>query len=186
MSAVQRIASLCILAVLLTSCSSGSSTRVSCNRYWDGTVGTCLPNRWEIVQPSVLQERGVPGEVVIAFQAEESVSGHFPTVTVTREFLTQELSGSEYSKQSIQSVETVLGYKLIDTQGVKIDGEKVDIHIFNAQPNPADASFRFYQLSTIAKRIGYTFTVAIPFSIPEGLEDQILTIMESVTLGELQ
>jgi len=178
---VQRIASLGILTLLLASCGGGSSSRVSCDPYWDGTVGTCIPNGWQIVQPGVLEERGVPGEVVIAFQASESVSGHFPTVTVTREFLTQELSGSKYSKESIASVETVTGYKLIDIRGVKVDGEKVNIHIFDAQPSPEDPSYRFYQLSTIAKRIGYTFTVAIPLSIPAELEDEIMTIMESVT-----
>ena len=185
MSAVRRIASLCALTVLLGSCSGGSSSaRVSCDPYWDGTVGTCLPNRWEIVQPSVLKDRGVPGEVVIAFQADEAVSGHYPTVTVTREFLAQEIEAPQYSKESIRSVETVLGYKLIDTRGMKIDGEKVELHIFDAQPSPEDPSFRFYQVSTIAKRIGYTFTVAIPLSVPAGLVDEILTIMESVTFEE--
>ena len=83
-------------------------------------------------------------------------------------------------------MEIVLGYKLIDTKGLKIDDEKIDLHIFDAQPSPEDPSFRFYQLSTVAKRIGYTFTVAIPLSIPAGLEDEILTILENVTFREPQ
>lgn len=157
---------------------------MSCEPTWNGIVGTCLPEGWRMVEPSVLKERGVPGEVIAAYQAEESLSGYYPTVTTTREFLTGDEMAAEYSESSIASVKVLPGYKLLDKRPVTIDGDKVFIHVFQAQPDTEESVYRFYQLSTRVKDTGYTFTVAVPLSITETLENKILSILDHVTFEE--
>lgn len=171
------------LALFLVGCGGGGG-EVSCDPEWNGTVGTCLPDGWKVVDPNVLKERGVPGEVLAAYQAESALSGYYPTVTVTREFLQDTITASEYSDTSIASVEVLPGYKLLDKRPVKIDGEKVAIHVFQAQPDTEEAVYRFYQLSTRVGSVGYTSTVAVPLSISEELEEQIVLILEQVTFKE--
>jgi len=167
-----------MLTLLLVACGGGD---LSCKPTWNGVTGTCLPDGWRMVEPSVLKERGVPGEVIAAYQAEKSLSGYYPTVTATREFLTGEEMAAEYSESSIASVNVLPGYKLLDKRPVTVDGNKVAIHVFQAQPDTEESVYRFYQLSTRVKDTGYTFTVAVPLSITETLEKEILSILEQVT-----
>lgn len=173
-----------VLMALLSLAACGGGGGGGCDAEWNGTVGTCLPEGWRTVDPEVLAERGVPGEVLVAYQAEQSLSGYYPTITVTREFLASDGSPAEYSDASIASVEVLPGYKLLDKRPVKIDGENVTIHVFQAQPGSEPVVYRFYQLSTRVGATGYTFTVAVPLSIPETLEKEILSILEQVTFAE--
>jgi len=171
---------------LLASCGGGGDEK-ACNgdSFWDGTLGVCVPDGWQAVDASTLQERGVPGEVVVAFQSDTSLSGYYPTVTVTRERLSQEFTPQEYSEGSIEAVSTLPGYQLFDEQDVSIDGEKIAIHVFQSQPSEDAAQYRFYQLSTVSANVGYTFTVATPLTIEDELGEEILAILRSVTFQEL-
>lgn len=178
---VKRILSVFTVSLVLTSCGGGDARRADCEPTFNGTVGTCLPNGWQEVDVTLLKQRGVPGEVVSAFQAETPASGTYPTVTVTRELLTQEYDPKEYSEAGIAVVRTIAGYQELDQRSVRIDDEKVSIHVFYAQPRTDGPRYRFYQLSTVSKDVGYTFTVAVPLSIPETLEKEILIILENVT-----
>jgi hypothetical protein len=166
---------------LLVGCSGSGSGEIECESFWDGTLGTCLPSEWEHVEPSALQERGIPSEVVAAFQSREPLAGQYPTVTVTREFLSKAFTPSAYSAESIEIVKTLPGYTVLDTNKVRIDDERVVLHSFYAQPSPDGPSYRFYQLSTVANNEGYTYTVAVPRQITEMLEKEILTILENAT-----
>jgi len=167
--------------LLLTAC-GGSNTAAVCDRgYWDGTVGTCVPEGWVVLDRAQLDQKGMPPEVVVAFQSETPVSGQFVTVTVTREAMNQPLSSPDYSDASIASVAGLPGYDEQDRQAVTVDGEDVDIHIYNAQPSPDQPESRFYQLSAVANSAGYSFTAATPVSVPDAVEAQVLSMLNSVT-----
>src|SRR3990167_3142323 len=76
-----------VLAILLSACGGGAVAVECASDYWDGAVGACLPKGWSVLDKETLKERGVPEETIAAFRSEESVSGQFPTVTVTSEVL---------------------------------------------------------------------------------------------------
>ncbi|MBU2213358.1 hypothetical protein KKC44_00025 [Patescibacteria group bacterium] len=170
------------LAFLLTACGGGGSAKVECETdFWNGTVGTCLPAGWITMDRETLRQRGVPDETVAAFRSEESVSGQFPSVTVTQEPLAAKISAQDYSEASVRSVSVLPGYTLIDSPSVKIDGKEVTLHIFSAQPVEDEPARRFYQVSTIAGDTGYTVTAAAPLFVENDLENAIRFILMSAT-----
>lgn len=146
-----------------------------------------MPAGWQVVSRSQLDERGVPSDVVVAFQSEAPYSGQFATVTVTRESLGQPLTTEEYSEASIVSVQALPGYALIDRRTIRIDGADIDLHIFNAQPREDQPESRFYQVSAVSPRgVGYTFTGATPVSTPDELEQEVTTILRGVTFESVE
>lgn len=172
--------------ILLVSCGGGSDTTASCDqRYWDGTVGTCLPERWEVLNAEVLRQRGVPDETIAAFQSSQSFSGQFPTVAVTRERLASVVDPLQYSDANIRSVEVLDGYEHIDTRDFTIDSEKIRLHVFTGQPIEGEPRRRFYQVSTTVGDTGYTITAVSPVSIDKDLEETLLLILSEVTFEEV-
>lgn len=170
------------LSVLLASCGGSSGGDIACElQYWDGEVGTCLPGDWHALDREELDDRGVPEEVIVAFQSDSPVSGQFATVTVTREALAQTMSSTDYSDASIVSVEGLPGYNQIDKQNLEIDGEDVSLHVFIAQPRDDQPESRFYQVSAVGVDAGYTFTASLPVSVDEELEEQALLILRNAT-----
>ncbi len=166
------------------SCSPRAAAAVPRRPSAPSSIGTG-PSASACPGKETLDERGLPAEVIAAFQAEKAVSGQFPTVTVTEEKLTQDADSAAYSKASIRAVSTLPGYKLIDSRSVTIDGNAVDMHVFSAQPLPEEPERRFYQVSVVGKnRTGYTFTALTPLSIGSGLENEVTTIVKSSTLKE--
>lgn len=177
------VLSACLLVV---SC-GGSSSRgdISCAQdYWDGVIGTCLPDGWDVVDAETLRQRGVPEETIVAFQASESVSGQFPTVAITRERLANTVDPVRYSEANMRSIEIIDGYTHIDTRDITIADTDVHLHIFTAQPIEGEPRRRFYQVSTVYEEDGFTATGVSPVSISQTLEDQILLMIGQVIFKE--
>lgn len=171
------------LCMVLAGCGGGASERTAnCEyAYWDGAVGTCLPTGWHVVDRNGLDQRGVPRDVVVAFQSDTAASGQFPTVTVTREALAQPIGSTAYSEASVQSVKSLPGYQELDLRDQITDDEDVKMHIFSAQPRVDAPKTRFYQLSAVSGNYGYTFTAAVPLSVESDLENQLLLIIGNAT-----
>lgn len=173
--------SLLAVSLFLTAC-GGSSVAVSCSQqYWDGTVGTCLPDGWHVLDRNNLDLRGAPGEVTVAFQADTPIAGQYAVITATRETLNDAMTSAEYSDASIASVKTLPAYARIDTQKVTVDGQDVSLHVFSAQPKSDEPKTRFYQLSAVSGTAGYSFTAATPLTVDKTVEGQIQLILKSVT-----
>ncbi len=171
--------------VILTACggSGGTTTAVACtDAYWDGVVGTCLPKGWHVVDRTALDQRGVPSEVLVAFQADTPTAGQFATVTVTRESLSRQMTSVDYSDASVQSVLAMPGYTKIDLTKVPVDDSSVSFHTFSAQPSADQPKTRFSQVSAATGANGYTFTASTPLSIDATLTKQIQLILSNVTL----
>ena len=184
---MKRLLAVVSLALLLASCggSSSTSTAVVCKeQFWNGVIGVCLPTGWSVLEHEKLADRGVPDQVLVAFQAEKTVSGQSPTITVTSEKLNSPLDSSAYSKASIRSVTTLPGYKLIDSRSMQVEGQNVDLHVFSAQPVAGEPERRFFQLSAVAANIGYTVTALTPVSISDTLQKEVMLIMNSVRFSE--
>ncbi len=176
---------LLILSVLLLAACGGGSKAVTCvEQYWNGEVGTCLPEGWFVMDRETLRQRGVPEEVLGAFQAESPESGQFPTVSITKEPLPTEEAPGDYSQASIRAVEALPGYEKIDAKSIDIAGEEVTLHVFSAKPKPEDPKRRFYQVSTVNRRTGYTISATAPYSVEKKLEQQMLFIMGSLIFEE--
>lgn len=176
---------LTIGSILLSACSDGGGTETACTEdYWNGEIGTCLPDGWIVVGSETLLQRGVPPETLVAFQAEQAASGQFPTVAVTREALSQEVSAEDYSAASIRSVSVLPGYEQVDNRDLTIDAAKVSLHIFTAQPDEGEPRRRYYQVSVPKAQRGYTMTATTPVAIEDSLEQQVLAIVEGFTLEE--
>lgn len=175
-----------LLSLALVSCSgSGKTTGVQCvQQFWNGTVGVCLPKGWGVVERESLQARGVPDQVMVAFQSEKTVSGQTPTITVTHEKLPSPLSSPDYSKASIRSVAALPGYKLLDGRSTDVEGQTVQLHIFTAQPVAGEPERRFFQVSAVAASIGYTVTALTPVAISDTLEKEVLLILGSLRFTE--
>jgi hypothetical protein len=173
----------CLL--FLAACGGSGSAEVACeNIYWDGTVGTCLPAEWKVLDRNVLDQRGAPPEVIVAFQAEKPVSGQFPTVTVTREALQEEMTSPQYSEASVQSVTTLPGYEEGDQTKVTVDKADIVLHTFTAQPKSDEPRVRFFQVSVAAQKAGYTYTGAVPLTVSAAIENQIKLILQNATLSD--
>ncbi len=169
--------------VFLAACGGGSDTTASCEfAYWDGIVGTCLPGGWHVVDRQGLDQRGVPRDVIVAFQADVAVAGQFPTVTVTREALAKPVEASAYSDASIQSVKSLPGYQELDLRDTTINEMPLKLHIFSAQPRPDEPKTRFYQVSMAKDKAGFTYTAATPLSVDSATENQILLILQNASL----
>ncbi len=175
-----------LLSSLLLLSACGGGTAETCARgFWDGEIGTCVPEGWQVLDRSQLDQKGMPPEVAVAFQSEMPVSGQFITVTVTTETMTSNLTPQEYSDASIQSVQGLPNYDEVDRRAVTIDGqEDLEIHVFTAQPSSDQPEARFYQLSTVADEVGYTFTAATPVTVPSEIEAQIFSMFETATFVE--
>lgn len=182
----KRVISTLSLSVLLASCGGGSSSAevVCVAQFWNGVIGMCLPADWSVIERERLQERGVPEQVIVAFQSERTVSGQTPTVTVTSERLASPLDSAAYSKASIRSVTTLPGYTLLDSRATDLEGQQVELHVFTAQPITGEPERRFYQLSGVSAGVGYTVTALTPVSISDQLEKEVLLIMNSVRFSE--
>jgi hypothetical protein len=170
--------------VLLAACGGGSAEVACENAYWDGTVGTCLPAGWQVLNREVLDQRGAPAEVIVAFQADKPVSGQFPTVTITRELLKEAMDPVQYSDASVQSVTTLPGYEEGDTEAVTLDGHDLQLHTFSAQPRSDEPRVRFFQVSLSSGSTGFTYTGAVPLTVPEDTEEQIKLILRNATLQD--
>lgn len=181
-SRMKKITAALALTFLLAACGGGDATIACEETYWDGTVGTCLPAGWHALDRAELDDRGVPTEVVAAFQANTPTSGQFATVTVTREALSQPLTSSDYSEASVQSVIGLPNYDEVDKQDITIDDTDVTLHIFTAQPDPEEPEARFYQVSAALGNTGYTYTAATPVTVSNELEEEVLVIVRSATL----
>lgn len=178
-----RLLPLSFLAAFLAACGGGAT--VECTQsYWDGEIGTCLPEGWHVLDRSNLDDRGVPEEAVVAFQTDESIAGQYLTIVVTREDLAQEVTSTDYSEAGVASVSTLPGYARLDERTVEIDEEEHILHVFSAQPSDEQPVARFYQLSLAEGRTGYTFTAATPVSIDDSAEERIVAILENATLRD--
>lgn len=179
---MRRAALLFLLPLVLTACGGSDGGSTACEQqYWDGQIGICLPAGWSVVSRETLEERGLPQEVIAAFQADRAVSGQFPTLTVTREDLRNPVTSTDYSAASIRSVSVLPEYNLIDSRDLTVAGDAVQLHIFSAQPLPEEPQRRFYQASMVHGNAGYTFTALTPLSVSNTLEGQIETMMNAIT-----
>ncbi len=180
---MRRFPPLAITLVLLGACSGGGGDGVACaQRYWDGSIGTCLPAGWEVLSGDTLSRLGVPDETVAAFQLTEARDGQFDTVTVTSEPLAQDLSSREYAEANILAVSVLPDYDLDDKNDLSIDGEETILHIFQARPVPEKPIRRYYQVSMVKERTGYTFTGSLPLSVPGTAEQAVQVILRNATL----
>ncbi len=186
-AAMRRVWMILPVAVLIVSgCSSKSSTgAIVCDsQFWNGTIAACLPTGWRVLSSDNLRTLGVPEETVTAFQVSEPRAGQLDTVTVTRESLTQELTSLDYSNANILSVSALPDYKLMDKQAVYIDGKETAIHVFSARPVPDAPVRRYYQLSAVKDRTGYTFTGSFPLSITDQQTNEVMFILKNVSFTE--
>ena len=171
---------------LLSACGGTTETATCANDYWNGTVGTCVPAEWTVIDETVMAQRGIEAidQVVVAFESEKAVSGQFPRVAITEETLAQEMTALEFSEASIRSVVGVAGYEELDTKEVTVAGEGVKLHVFSAQPDEGQPKQRFYQLGTVSGSTGYAVTGMAPLSIDENLEREILILILGLTFTE--
>jgi len=173
------------LLLLLSGCGGVSGGELTCTeQYWDGTIGTCVPEGWEIVTREKMTEQGLPSEVIAAFQRGDTISGQTPVFLVTRETLSEEMDAKAYSDASIRSVAVLPAYKQVDARNADIDGDDVQIHIFTAQPVSEEPARRYYQLSATKAKEGFTFTALAPVSVPASLDKEILFMLNEATLME--
>ena len=184
---MKRLLAILSVTAVLSACggSSSKSTEVVCKeQFWNGVIGVCLPAGWTVLEREKLADRGVPDQVLVAFQAEKTVSGQSPTITVTSEKLGSPLDSPAYSQASIRSVTTLPGYTLIDSRAMPVEGQTVALHVFSAQPVAGEPERRFFQLSAVVANIGYTVTALTPVSISDTLQKEIVLIMSSVRFSE--
>lgn len=187
MPGMKRPISLLLCATFLfTACGGdgGSTASADCQKeYWDGTAGICLPKGWVVIDEETLRQRGVPQDAIAAFQAQDPVSGQFPTVSITRELLTNIVEAGDYSDANIRSVGVLPNYALVDSTQVDIDGSTVRLHVFTAQPIADEPKRQFYQISTIQEKTGYTVTATTPVSVSDDLDTLILKMLQSATFA---
>lgn len=180
----RRLLFLSAASLLFSACGDGSAEVACENVYWDGVVGTCLPAEWKVLDRTTLDQRGAPPEVIVAFQSDKPVSGQFPTVTVTREALRQQMTSTEYSEASIQSVTTLPGYEEGEQDAITVDEAEVTLHAYMAQPRPEEPKVRFFQVSIASQDSGFTFTGALPLTVSASVESQVRLILQNATLRE--
>lgn len=182
----RSFASVLGMVLVLSGCGGSGSAEACANDFWNGTVGTCVPENWIVIDDTVMAERGIEAsdQVVVAFEAEQAEAGQFPRVAITQETLPQASTPQEFSEASVRAVVGVTGYEQLDMKEVEVAGETVMLHVFSAQPDEGKPKQRFYQLSTVSGSVGYSVTGMAPLSIDRDLEKEILTIVQSLTFSD--
>ena len=172
-----------LISLTLSGCGGGggSGTEITCASYWFDTIGVCLPDGWKVLDRSVLDDRGAPEDVLVAFQMDTAVSGQYPTVTITKEVLSGAIDSAAYNEASIRSVSVLPGFKELDTRKVSIDDESLLVHVFQAQPVKDEPQRRFSQVSAVHDGIGYSVTALTPVSVNNTIESAVAQILQSVT-----
>ncbi|OGJ66278.1 hypothetical protein A3A67_00970 [Candidatus Peribacteria bacterium RIFCSPLOWO2_01_FULL_51_18] len=172
---------------LLAGCGSGnnSSTKVTCEQqFWNGNLAACLPKGWKILSEESLRTMGIAEETVAAFQFDTPHAGQLDTITVTLEPLSQDMKTGDYSDANIQAVSALPDYKLIDKITSFIDGQETAVHVFSARSSPDLPIRRYYQLSAVKEKTGYTFTGSFPLSIEPSEADQVLFILKNISFAD--
>lgn len=182
-ASMRRILLVAGVVLLLAGCGSGkNATTVVCDQqFWNGTVAACLPKGWRVLSKETLTTLGVPEETVAAFQLQTPHAGQLDTVTITREPLSREMTTTEYSQANVLAVSTLPDYKLIDQSVSYVDGEESALHVFSARPSAEQPIRRYYQLSAVAAKVGYTFTGSFPLSIEDSEADEVSFILRNVS-----
>lgn len=186
MSSMRRFVLVAGVVFLLSGCgtSTTSGTSVVCDQqFWNGTVAACLPAGWRVLSKETLGTLGVPEETVAAFQLQTPHAGQLDTVTVTGEPLSREMTTTEYSQANILAVSTLPDYKLIDKIVTYIDGVESAIHVFSARPSSEQPVRRYYQLSAVSAKTGYTFTGSFPLSIQDAEANEVSFILRNVSFA---
>ncbi len=179
---MKRTALSLFACLLLAACGSSSgTTEQTCKLFWLGSVGSCLPDGWQVLAPEELADKGAPEEVIAGLQSQTAIAGQYPTVTVTRELLASPVTPENYSEASIRSVTVLPGYQQVDMREVKIDDVTLKLHVFLAQPVSGEPQRRFYQVSTVAGDSGYTVTGMTPVTIQSAVEKGVLDILQNIT-----
>ncbi|OGJ54853.1 hypothetical protein A3D11_00885 [Candidatus Peribacteria bacterium RIFCSPHIGHO2_02_FULL_49_16] len=165
-------------SILLVGCGNGES--ISCQERSFGVFGICVPSGWNELSAEELREHGVPQEVMVVFQSQQ-IGGNIPTVLITQEMLVNDFDASSYSAENVESVKSLPEFEQLDKQNINIDGENIHLHVFAAQPAADEPKKRFYQVSSVSKGVGYTATAIVPLSIETGVEEEVLTMLLSLT-----
>lgn len=172
--------------LLLAACGTTTkTTAVACEtQFWNGSIAACLPAGWKVLSSDSLKTLGTPEETVTAFQVSEPRGGQLDTVTVTREALAQTLTSLDYSNANVLSVSALPDYTLLNKEAVYIDGQETAMHVFSARPVPDSPVRRYYQLSAVSDKIGYTFTGAFPLSVTDQQASEVAFILKNVSFKE--
>jgi len=177
----RSVLTIMFIGLMLSACGSATSTTISCASYWFDSVGVCLPDGWRILDRVALDDRGAPEDVIVAFQLNESVSGQYPTMTVTREPLTGTIDSTAYNEATMRSVAVLPGFEELDSRKVTIDGESLLVHVFLAQPEKDEPKRRFSQVSMVHDDAGYSVTALTPVSVNNTLESAVAQMIQSIT-----
>lgn len=175
-----------LFALVLVACGSQDNTvAVACeSQFWNNIFATCLPAGWRVLSSDNLRTLGVPEETIAAFQVAEAQNGQFDTVTVTQEPLAQDLTTTNYSIANITAVSALPDYSLLDKTVQYVDGQETSLHVFSARPVPDAPVRRYYQVSAVKDRMGYTFTGSFPLSIGSDEADEVTFILKNISFTD--
>jgi len=172
-----------LLATLLLPLAACGGSGVSCDeKIQAGDVGLCIQADWEQVPEEVLRAEGVPAETVAAFQMRDQRDGQRDNMVITRERVAASVTAMKFASSNVKTVSRTPEYTEIEQRQVTIDNKETLLHIFTARPVPDLPSRRFYQLSVVKGTTGYVITGTLPFSVDEGIEQGLITMLMSVTL----
>ena len=147
-------------------------------------ISVCLPKGWNVLSRENLESLGVPEETMAAFQFETPHAGQVDTVVVVREPLTDTLSTTEYSDANVLAVSTLPDYKLLNKKTVTIDGAESALHVFTARPSADKPIRRYYMLSAVSEKVGYTFGGSFPLSIEDKEASSVEFILKNVSFKD--
>lgn len=175
-----------IASVLLAAC-SGTGINPDCElSIVKKDFSLCLPEGWEEVTEEYLAEKEVPEETIAAFRLSEQRGSQRDNIVVSHETLPGKASNTEYGNANMKTIETTPRYELLDKREITIDGRDALIHVFASKPIPDIPVRRFYQLSITEGSTGFTFTGTLPYSVSQEIEKEMLAILESISLQEME
>ena len=178
----RALSSLLLVTFALSAC---GGTRKQCvEKVWTGQFGLCLASGWEQIPSEVLRKKGIPEETIAAFHLTEARADQRDNIVVSREILPAALTSFQYSEANIRTIEVMAEYALLEKREVEIEKEETILHIFSARPVPDLPTRRFYQLSLVKSKTGYSFTGTLPYSVEGAVEQSLIDMLLSATLKE--
>ena len=174
----------CASLLALTSCKEKPADDLARNCLVERSTvkdfSLCLPDGWA----AVTQEFGEEGSYIVML-SDNGDKGLVMQVHVKKDTLEEPVKQHlEFSERAVEIArDTAPNYKPVSTEPITVNGKQTILHIFEASPDEAVESIRYYQFIIVNNGAAYGFTGVMMPEANEDLQKTLIDVFTNVRFG---